>query len=72
LGSALDQENRELAERIQVDRTHIGGQSGDFKLLAQPFLWLSVSAFTKRAITMTIGQARVLWIVSPVMFGVSA
>jgi hypothetical protein len=36
----------------------IGGQSGDFKLLAQPFLWLGVSA---RSITMIIGQARVRW-----------
>jgi hypothetical protein len=34
LGSALDQEHGELAERIQIDGRYIGGQSGDFKLLA--------------------------------------
>lgn len=49
LGSALAQEHRELAKRIQIDSTHIGGQSGDFKLPAQPFLWLGFSAFTKRS-----------------------
>jgi hypothetical protein len=32
LGSALDQENRELAEQIRIDQTYIGEQSGDFKL----------------------------------------
>jgi hypothetical protein len=41
--------HRELAERIQIDKTHIGGQSGDFKLqleLARPFPWLGISTFT--------------------------
>jgi hypothetical protein len=32
LGSALDQEHRELAEQIRIDDTYIGEQSGDFKL----------------------------------------
>jgi hypothetical protein len=32
LGSALDQEHRELAEQIRIDQTYIGEQSGDFKL----------------------------------------
>lgn len=43
LGSALDQERSELAERIQVDPLHMGGRGGDFKLLAQPFPWLGLS-----------------------------
>jgi hypothetical protein len=34
-------------ERIQIDRTHIGRRSGDFKLLARPFPWFDVSTFTK-------------------------
>jgi hypothetical protein len=52
LGSALDQEHRELAERIQIDWSHVGRQSGDFKLqleLAQPFFWVGVVTFTKRS-----------------------
>jgi hypothetical protein len=52
LRSALDQEYRELAERIQIDWSHIGRQSRDFKLqleLAQPFFWLGVVTFTKRS-----------------------
>lgn len=32
MGSALDQEHRELAEQIRIDQTYIGEQSGDFKL----------------------------------------
>jgi hypothetical protein len=35
LGSALAQKNKELTERIQIDQFGIGGESGDFKLLAQ-------------------------------------
>jgi hypothetical protein len=48
LGSALDQEQRELAERIQIDWAYIGGQSRDFKLLALPLPWLGIRGFNPK------------------------
>jgi hypothetical protein len=48
VASALDREQRELAERNQIDRVHIGGQSRDFKLLALPLPWLGIRGFNPK------------------------